>query len=71
MLSPFLVSPPKIPYPLHPFPFPQRTHSHFPAQAFPYTGEYSLHRPKGQESTFVKENTDSYSWLQIAQGLSC
>ena len=27
MLSPFLVSPPKIPYPLHPSPAPQLTHS--------------------------------------------
>jgi hypothetical protein len=38
MLSPFLVYPPKIPYPLPTSPAPQPTHSHFLAQAFPYTG---------------------------------
>ena len=29
MLSPFLVSPPKPPYPIHPLPAHQSTHSHF------------------------------------------
>ena len=37
-LSPFLVSPPKTPYPLPPPPAHQPTHSHFLALAFPYTG---------------------------------
>ena len=36
MLSPFLVSPLKIPYPLPPPPDPQPSHSYFLALAFPY-----------------------------------
>jgi hypothetical protein len=35
---PFLVSPPKIPYPLLSPSASQTTHSHFLAQAFSYTG---------------------------------
>jgi hypothetical protein len=38
MLSPFLVSLPKIPYLLSSPPAPQPTHSRFLALAFPYTG---------------------------------
>ena len=38
MLSPFLVSPLKIPYPLPLPPAPQPIYSHFLAQAFLYTG---------------------------------
>ena len=50
MLSPFLVSPPKIPYPLPPPPAPQPTHSCFLALAFPYTGAYNLCKTKGLSS---------------------
>ena len=47
MLSPFLVSPLKIPYALPPPPAHQPTHSHFLALAFPYTGALSIHKAKG------------------------
>ena len=50
MLSPFLVSPLKIPYPLPPPPAPQPTHSLFLALAFPYIGAQNLHRTKGLSS---------------------
>jgi hypothetical protein len=50
MLSFFLVSPQKTLYPHPPPPAPQPTYSHFLALAFPYTGEYSLHRNKGFSS---------------------
>ena len=46
MLTPFLVSPLKMPYPL-PLPSaPQPTHSLFLALAFPFTGAQNLHRTK-------------------------
>ena len=48
MLSPFLVSPPKIPYPLPPTPAPQPIYSHFLAPAFPYI--WNLHRTKSLSS---------------------
>ena len=38
MLSPFLVFPPKITYPLPPLPAHQPTHFCFLVLAFPYTG---------------------------------
>jgi hypothetical protein len=50
MLSPFLVSPLKIPYSLPPPPDPQPTHTHFLALAFPYTEAQNLHRIKGLSS---------------------
>jgi hypothetical protein len=46
MLSPFLVSPSRTPYPLLPAPAHQPTHTCFLALAFPYTGTSSLHRTK-------------------------
>ena len=45
MLSPFLVSSPKVPYIL-----PQPTHSCFLALAFPYIGAYNLPKTKGLSS---------------------
>jgi hypothetical protein len=50
MLSPFLVSPLKIPYPFPPPPAPQPTYSHFLAQAFSYTKARNFHRTKGLSS---------------------
>ena len=55
MLSPFVVSIPKTPYPILPYPcfcegVPPPIHSHFPILAFPYTGASSLHRTKGLSS---------------------
>jgi hypothetical protein len=50
MLSPFLVSPLKTPYPVTSAPAHQPTHSHFLALAFPYTGAYHLHRTMGLSS---------------------
>jgi len=53
MLSPFLVSPLEIPYPIFPPTATMRvllhlpTPSHFPALAFPYTGASSFHRTNG------------------------
>ena len=46
MLSPFLVSPPKIPYPLPPPPAPQPTHSGFLALASPILGHRIFRRPR-------------------------
>jgi hypothetical protein len=46
MLSPIFVSSLKIPYNFPPLPAPQPTHSYFLALAFPYTGAYSLLRPR-------------------------
>ena len=50
MLSPFLISPLKTPYPI-PLPL-SRTYplSLFPVLAFPYTGSSILHRTKGLSS---------------------
>jgi hypothetical protein len=50
MLSPFLVTPQKTPYPLFPSPAHQPTHSCFLALEFPYTGASSLYRTKGFSS---------------------
>ena len=50
MLSPFLVSPPKIPYPIPSSPAHQPTYSCFPVLAFTYTGALSLPRTKGLSS---------------------
>ena len=50
MLSPFLVSPPNIPYPIPPPTAHQHIHSFFPVLAFPYTGASSLLRNKGLSS---------------------
>jgi hypothetical protein len=53
VVSPFLVSPLKIPYPIPPLPrvFPHLpTHSHFYGLMFPYTGASSLQRTKGLSS---------------------
>ena len=44
MLSLFLVSPPKIPYPLSPA--PQHTHSSFLALAFPMLGHRACTGPR-------------------------
>ena len=56
MLSSFQVSPLELPSLLPPPPNSRRmlplppTHSHLTTQAFPYTGESSLHRTKGFSS---------------------
>jgi hypothetical protein len=50
MLSPFLISPPKTPYPVPPPPAHQPIHSCFLPLAFPYTVALSLHRTKGLSS---------------------
>ena len=50
MLSPFLVSPLKSPYPILPPPSRYATCSHFPVLAFPYIEVSSLHRTKGLSS---------------------
>ena len=49
MLSPFLVFPPKIPYPLYPLPSPCSPTNPLPflVLAFPYTRAQNLHRPYG------------------------
>jgi hypothetical protein len=52
MLSLFLVSPPKTPYPISLPPAHQPTHSYFPVLAFSYTGALSLYRTKGLSSHF-------------------
>ena len=46
MLSPFLVSPPEVPYPLPPSPAHQPIHSHFLTLAFPYTGHRTFTGPR-------------------------
>ena len=46
MLSPFLVSPLKIPYPLLPPPAPQPTHSRLLALASPILGHRTFPRPR-------------------------
>ena len=53
MLSPFLVSPPKTPYPMplpsasmRVFPYPP-TYSCLPTRALPHNGASSCHRNKG------------------------
>jgi hypothetical protein len=55
MLSPFLISHPKAPYPIPPPPNHQPTHSCFPVLAFPYTGASSLHRIKAPPPTDVRQ----------------
>ena len=50
MLSPFLFSPLKAPYPVPSTPAHQPIHSCFPVLAFPYTEASSLHRTKGFSS---------------------
>ena len=47
MLSPFLVSPLKTPYPITSSPAHKLTHSPFPVLAFPFTGAFSFLRTKG------------------------
>jgi hypothetical protein len=46
MLSPFLVSPPKIPYPLPPLPVPQPTHSHSWSWHSPILGHRTFTGPR-------------------------
>jgi hypothetical protein len=46
MLSPFLVSPPNIPYPVPPPPAPQPTHSHSWSWHFPILGHRAFTGPK-------------------------
>jgi hypothetical protein len=76
MLSPFLVSPPKTPYPilplrasmrvlLHPF-----THSCLPALAFPYTGASNPLRPKGHSSHWCPTRLPSATYATWAMGPS-
>ena len=53
MLSPFLLSPLQIPYPIPPYPASMKVFPHLPTHfglttlAFLYTGASSLHRTKG------------------------
>ena len=63
VLSPFLVSPLKIPYPVPPPPVLQPTHSCFLAQAFPYTGAQNLHRTKGLFSHWLLTRPSSATYV--------
>jgi hypothetical protein len=57
MLSPFLVSPPKIPYPLLPSPAPQPTHS----QSWPW------HSPILEHKTFTRPRASPPNDNQLGQ----
>ena len=57
-LSPFLVSPLKIPYPL-PTPLAHQP-THFLALAFPYTGAWNLHRKKNKNKQTNKQKKTSH-----------
>ena len=54
-LSPFLVSPLKIPYPLLPLHAYQPTHSQFPIQVFPYTGYPAFSGPRASPFIDVQQ----------------
>jgi hypothetical protein len=68
MLSPFLVSPLKTPYPLPPPLAHQPTHSCSLVLAFPYTGESSLLRTKGFSSHLCPTRPSSTTYVAGARG---
>jgi hypothetical protein len=70
MLSPFLISPLKTPYPISPPPVQQPIHSCFPVLAFPYNGALSLHRTKDLSSHCCLTNSSSATYAAGAMGPS-
>jgi hypothetical protein len=70
ILSPFLISPPKPPYPIPPLPAHQPTHSCFPILAFPYTGTLSLHKIKGLSPHWCPTRQSSATYPAGAMGPS-
>jgi hypothetical protein len=70
MLSPFLVSPPKTPYPFSPPPTYQPTHSCFPVLAFPYTGVSIFLRTRSLSSHWCPTRPSSATYSAGATGPS-
>ena len=71
MVLPFLVTPPKIPYPICPPCLQTVPHIHFPDMAFPYTGASSLHRSNGLSSHWCLKWPSSATKVAGAIGSLC